>query len=57
MSNVLDFKTLFQKHCTCNMYTWLMLDDVQVDFDISFRGQYVHVQLHQPFPLKYSIRT
>ena len=57
MSNILDLKTLFQKHCTCDMYTLLMLDHVQVDFDISFSGQYMHVQLHQSFPLKYSIRT
>jgi len=57
MSNILDLKTLFQKHCTCNMYTLLMLDHVQVDLDISFSGQYMHVQLHQSFPLKYSIRT
>ena len=57
MSNILDLKTLFQKHCTCNMYTFLMLDHVQVDFNISFSGQYMHVQLHQPLPLKYSIRT
>ena len=39
------------------MYTVLMLDHVQVDFDISFSGQMMHVQSHQPFPLKYSIRT
>jgi len=39
MSHILDFKTLFQKHCTCNMSTVLMLDHVQVDFDISFSGQ------------------
>jgi len=38
------------------MYTLLMLDYVQVDFDISFSGQYMHVQLRQPFPLKYSSR-
>jgi len=39
MSNILDFKTLFQKHCTCNIYTLFMLDHVQVDIDISFSGQ------------------
>ena len=39
MSNILDFNRLFQKHCICNMYTLLMLDYDEVDFDISFSGQ------------------